>query len=380
MKKLLVATAVSACLVSSIASAEVRVNGFANLTAGYAQDENVVFGFSDDVDFSQQSLFAVQISGDINEKMSATGQILARGANDFEAKFEWAYLTYQVSDSLNVSAGRIRLPLFLYSESLDVGYSYHWIDAPQTVYGIDFNNMDGIRLDYSTYSGDWEFGSQVAFGVINNPELAVGGGATASLRGNNTLLVSMNVGYESFKGRVVFGASSATLDVAALDPLVAAVSQFSTSLADDILYEDDPGRFYGASLSYDNFNWFATAEYTLNTNDGSFIQDDEAFYITAGTRLGKYTPSITYQRRDGNDGFKFTEALAALPAPIQAAIGPSVVGVELSQFEDYSMVTLGVRYDLSTQTALKAELIDFNDRLTDSSDTNIFRFAVNYVF
>lgn len=381
MKKLLLATAVAASFVSTASYADTRINGFANFTAGVALDENEVYGYDEDIDFNQHSLFAIQLSSDINDKVSATGQIIARGANDFDAKFEWAYLTYKASDNLSISAGRLRAPLFLYSESLDVGYSYHWVDAPQTVYDIVFNNLDGVRFDYSTYAGDWELGAQFAFGVIDNPEISIASdGSSNGFKGNNTMILALNAGYESFKGRIVYGQTSADGTFADVDALTAALEPFAPNFADQIQVDGDTGQFYGLALSYDNFDWFVNAEYTLVTNDDVFFQDDAAFYVSVGTRMGKLTPSITYQQRDGEDGYHYTSQIAALPAPLQAALGPSIVGLEDGQFEDYSMVSLGLRYDWNTQIALKGEIVSFEDRMDSDNDTTMFRLAVNYVF
>jgi hypothetical protein len=90
MKKLMSNLSILAAsmMVIGHADAEVRVNGFANLTAGISASGDTLYGFTDRISFSEQSLFAIQVSGDINEKMTATGQIVARGSEDFEAGFE----------------------------------------------------------------------------------------------------------------------------------------------------------------------------------------------------------------------------------------------------------------------------------------------------
>jgi hypothetical protein len=103
-------------------------------------------------------------------------------------------------------------------------------------------------------------------------------------------------------------------------------------------------------------------------------------YVTAGYRIGKFTPSITWQERDGDNDIKFLEEIARLPAPVQQAVAPLAVGLQVSNAELWSTLTLGLRYDMSSQIALKAELIDYTDDITSSQDANLIRFAVNYVF
>ena len=113
--------AILSALACTTASAAVKVNGFANIVGGLTSSDDQVYGYDDRVSFSEGSLFAIQVIGDINDKMTATGQIVARGANDYDPDFEWAYLTYRPNDKLSISAGRLRLPLFNYSSSSDIG-------------------------------------------------------------------------------------------------------------------------------------------------------------------------------------------------------------------------------------------------------------------
>ena len=79
LKHSLIASALALCFATN---ADVRINGFANLVAGTAGSDESFLGYDDEISFDAESLFSLQISGDINDKMSATGQIVARGAND----------------------------------------------------------------------------------------------------------------------------------------------------------------------------------------------------------------------------------------------------------------------------------------------------------
>jgi hypothetical protein len=365
------------------AQAEVRINGFANFTAGKTSEDVTLFGYTDDVDFSNGSLFALQVSGDVAENVTATAQIVSRGSNDYDADFEWAYLTYEMDDNSSLTAGRFRLPLFRYSTSLDVGYSYHWIAAPSTVYSVLFNNLNGIRYDYANYSGDLEYLVQVSAGSFNAND------DDTSTNGKNLVVVSGEAVYNSFKGRLVWGRGDITLESeelsAALTGLANAVPGFEAPLgaiADNLAVDDDEGTFIGAGLEFDNFNWFVSAEYTVITVDDSFAPEDVAYYVTAGARLGKWTPHVTYQVRDGLDDVKFLDQVAQLPAPLQPSIGGVVTALQAGSFEDYSVSTVGVRYDATTSVAIKAEFSRFDNKIEPEIiiDTNLFAVSVNYVF
>jgi hypothetical protein len=369
-----------AVLATFQSQADVRINGFANLSAGVTNEDVDLFGYTEDIDFSSGSLFALQVAGDIGDKLTATAQIVARGNDDYSAVFEWAYLTYEMSENSVITAGRFRLPVFRYSASLDVGYSYHWITAPQTVYDVAFNNLNGVRYDYSNYSGDFEYLLQFSYG---NYEDDVAGGVNT---GSNVVLTSFEGTYNSFKGRVVWGRGDNVFTQPVLDQNIAGLAAVSPGLADDLAIDDDPGEFLGFGIEYDNFDWFVAAEWTEVDIEDSFSPKDTAYYVTAGVRTGKWTPHLTFQARDGRGDIKFLDRVAQLPAEIQPTIGGAVTGLQALFFEDYTMTTVGVRYDWSTSIALKGEVTKYDNKIEplinpdDPIDTTLVNVSVNYVF
>ena len=378
MNKLLTISAL-ACATAFSANAEVRINGFANLVGGVTSSDDSLYGYDDQISFSSESLFAIQVSGDVNDKTTATAQLVARGNNDYEADFEWAYLTYQASDNVSVSAGRLRLPLFKYSASKDVGYSYHWVNAPRAVYDVNFNNLDGIRVDYSNYAGDWEYNFQGAIGTLGTDlNTSVG---PARLSGKNVMLVSAEAANGFFKARAVYVTAKVTLANATIDGTVDQLRQAGlSSLAEDLAFDDDTGTFLGFGLEYDTFDWFVGGEWTEIDIEDTFNPKNTAFYVTAGFRSGKWTPSVTYEALDGNHGYKFLDKVAALPEAVQPTATAVTVGLQMPFVEEFSVVSVGVRYDVDTNLALKADVSKYSDDVDSASDANLLRFAVNYVF
>ncbi|MEP1446232.1 MAG: porin [Paraglaciecola sp.] len=378
MKKLLTLAVLTASTYA--VQAEVRINGFTNFLGGITSSDESLYGYDDKISFSEESLFAIQISGDINDKMTATGQLVARGEDDYKAKFEWAYLTYQATSNLNVSAGRFRLPLFSYSASSEVGYSYHWVTTPQTVYDVSFNNIDGLKLDYSNYFGDWEYVLSSSFGSFSDDT------DETITSGDDTVLVSAEAVYDALKIRAVIGRTNLNVDSpsvdAFLDPMRAAGLN---SLADSLDIEDDNGTFKGLSIQYDNFDWFIGGEITEISVKDSFAADDVAYYLTAGVRTGKWTPSITYEKFESEAKVKFQDqidqiATSQLPDSLKETFTGLAIGSQLAQEEDFSTITAAIRYDLDTNIALKADISKRSDDVDSIFDATLLRFAVNYVF
>ncbi|MGQ8365717.1 topoisomerase IV [Glaciecola sp. 1036] len=380
--KLLFPLSLIALSLSPVAEANsVRINGFANFTAGISSEESEALGYSDKADFSEQSLFAVQLSGQINDKMSATAQIVSKGNNGYSADFEWAYIKYDIDSEQSILAGRFRLPIFRYSSSLDVGYSYHWISAPSTVYDVPFNNLDGVRYDYSSFVGDWELMFQASLG---NFKEEVSGGSSD---GSNVITASFEATYESFKMRFVYGQGDNNFHLPQLDASLDQFAALSPELAEELRMNDDRGVFLGAGFEYDNFDWFVSGEITSIDIEDSFSPEDKAWYITAGIRSGKWTPHFTYETRDGNADIKFLESVAAFPAEYQPVVAGTLTAIQMPFMEEYSVTTVGARYDFDSNIAIKAEISRYDNELDAgvgirgaSEDSTIVRASVNYVF
>jgi hypothetical protein len=140
-----------ALAVSSAQAAEVRINGFASIVAGktfsegtdntsagsakgestFQADQPTQGTYDSTLDFKPDTVYGLQFTADLGDKLSVTGQLTGAGGEDFETKVTWAYATYELNENWTVQAGRQRIPLFFYSDFLDVGYAYHWMRPPQ---------------------------------------------------------------------------------------------------------------------------------------------------------------------------------------------------------------------------------------------------------
>ena len=384
----------AASLLAAPAFAEIQINGFANLIGGMTlDDDEAVYDYDSDFTFDPASVFGLQVRGDVSDKLSATAQLVGRGSDDYDASFEWAYMTYVVNNNVSISAGRIRLPLFKYSASLDVGYSYHWLTPPDSVYGIDFNNIDGVRLDYSTYSGDWEYGAQFTVGRVQADTFI--SGTPAELELENVVAVSFEATRDWFSARTLFARGTTTAVNEDFDTFVAGMGQFgafipsATAAAEGFSVNEDSGTFFEIAIDIDKYDWFIGAEFTKTEVDDAIIASDEAWYVTAGMRFGKFTPHITYEVEEADNGDQVA-LVAGLPSMIDtgdavtdatwSAIYQAATGIAADQAQDTSAVTLGLRYDVEPGFALKAGVTWYSDDLNDVNDATLLRVGANYTF
>ena len=384
----------AASLLAAPAFADIQINGFANLIGGMTlDDDEAVYDYDSDFTFDPASVFGLQVRGDVSDKLSATAQLVGRGSDDYDASFEWAYMTYVVNNNVSISAGRIRLPLFKYSASLDVGYSYHWLTPPDSVYGIDFNNIDGVRLDYSTYSGDWEYGAQFTVGRVQADTFI--SGTPAELELENVVAVSFEATRDWFSARTLFARGTTTAVNEDFDTFVAGMGQFgafiptATAAAEGFSVNEDSGTFFEVAIDIDKYDWFIGAEFTKTEVDDAIIASDEAWYVTAGMRFGKFTPHITYEVEEADNGDQVA-LVAGLPSIIEtgdavtdatwSSIYQAATGIAADQAQDTSAVTLGLRYDIEPGFAVKAGVTWYSDDLNDANDATLLRVGANYTF
>lgn len=364
----------TACLATSAHAADIRWSGFGTFGAGqtlngdgvtYNANEMVVNNgdLDDKLNFDALSVVGLQSNVNLNNGLSATIQLKAAGAESWNADIAWAYLSYDLTPTLKAQAGRKLLPIYSYTDSIDVGYTYHWIRPPSDVYSIPAIRYDGVNLLYQDFFGDWEFSANGLFGRIRDDDKIFGEENTTSYR-------------------VWGGYAEATLDWMAF--------RFAGMKYEDFKVDGDVGlgnedglptfsaEYYGASVKLNPGNWFIMAEYTwyelgmeeiLGAGTDSKPQNDldNAWYITAAYTMGKWTPHLTYSQREFKDQ--------------GAAINFRAVEENTTVF--------GVRYDFHPSSSLKLEYhLRNDDSKAAGADShrfgadkiNVIQVAIDFIF
>ena len=178
MKKLVLAVSMAA-ICSSVAQAEVNISGFASVMGGKVTSGTGVPGFvgptfvanyptvgvyEEEWSFKPDSKFGLQFTTDLTEGLSATAQLVGRGADDFEATFEWAYVSYEINENWTLQAGKKRLPLYYYSDFFDVSYAYMWVRPPADNYTWQIFNYTGVNAQFNYQLGDWAVSGNIYTG------------------------------------------------------------------------------------------------------------------------------------------------------------------------------------------------------------------------
>ena len=136
-----------------MAAIDFSVSGFG--TVGYARsDQPYTYQrfIDDNGTFWRDTVAGLQVDAKFADKFGATVQFKLAPAsdndNEYKGTVSWAFLSWRPTNDWLFRAGKQRIPLYLYSETVDVGVTYDFARLPTEMYSIISNN-DFIGLSFS---------------------------------------------------------------------------------------------------------------------------------------------------------------------------------------------------------------------------------------
>ncbi|WP_020409470.1 hypothetical protein [Hahella ganghwensis] len=361
----------------------IRINGFGNIVGATTfDDDKPYFGYDDTIDFKQESLLGLQIRAEMGDNLSATAQILARGAEDYDAEFEWAYLTYAIDNHWTIKAGRFRTPFFEYSDTIDVGYTYHWIRPPKFVYVPLFNNLDGLNVTYTSTIGRLDSTVDLFYGSVQE-SLPIGEVDLKYVAGGSWRLGIdwIGVRFSYFRSELTLPRVQPGFNVilppeSPADPTPPGPT-VSEEVADAIRANNDTGTFASVSLRADFENLFLIAEVTKSKIKDSAFENPLAYYLSGGYVMGRFTPHLTYEVFDTDPQTQILD-LVADSDPVKEALTDAIESTD----QDNTIITLGVRYDFHPSASLKFDIskVNYDKGGPSRTDTELFSTAVSFLF
>lgn len=380
----------------STAMADIQWNGFLSVGGGMTFDDDETFaGYDNDLSFAPDSILGLQASSDLGENLSVTGQLVARGDTS-EVKAEWLYLSYQLNPNLRINVGRQRMPLFLYSDYVDVGYAYHFQRPPTSVYMSPINSVDSVSLLYKRFVGPLETAlhawggsykeNDVEFeGQILDLEITDNVGASLTLVYNDWLTVR---GIYSQAKTTITGEGYAR--VAGLGQLAQSVGNHKVAKA--MNGEEVGNTFAGLSISAELNDYLFVAE-AIQQNLENTDQDTNAFYISAARRFGNFMPYITLERNEvhtNNDLYRDIQPTSSETTTLYNGLKAYMDANDRNEY----LYSVGVRYDFHPSAALKVQYTHVDDQRDEqlmknipgmskagwSRDANLLSFSIDTVF
>lgn len=322
------AGAVTLCLSAISASVQAAnwtdstvVSGF--MSAVYSRtNEGIPFnggaaeaGINKDGSF-QGTRYGVNIRSQVTDKVNFASQLFAsQEGEQFNIVLDWAFAGIKLGDDVTLRAGKIKYPIGLVNEYVDVGVAYPWIRAPLSIYSDSAEGPSATDESYSGFSllteklsGDWTYSADLFAGQVDVEGTEIGylkKLAGLSLRADWNDMLQLH-------------AAASRSEMQALEGVTSEMDGEKKSTA-----------LLGVKAEVDNVVVYAEgSKATLGVAGGKDVTTNSA-YLTVGYRLGNFLPHVTYQTWE-----RKAEA----------------------ETNGNDITTLGVRYDMNPSTALKLEV------------------------
>ncbi|MCL9777591.1 porin [Vibrio methylphosphonaticus] len=324
---------------------DIKISGFGSVGIGKSNNDAGYAGYtSERADTKQDTIGGIQFDFDINDKAKFTTQLVANGRYDFEPTIEVAYLSYKF-DGFTARAGKMRTPLFMYSDYLDVGYAYPMIRPSQEVYEhIIINSYTGADLLIPFSIGETTLQIQPFAGVSQVEERDSTWGEV-DLNQTVGLTALWYVDDFTFRGSYVSAKTS-----------YSAPSNLTVpgDYAEHIL-DDKNASFISLGAQYDNGDFLAVIEGMDMQLEGRY-SDVRAVSGLVGYRIDSVMPYFSMGWNKTTDNDERDSAVPGTPPELHFA------EQTLNNFERLSY-SAGTRWDFAQNMALKLDVtyVDYRD-------------------
>ncbi len=320
--------------------------------------------YDENFSFNADSRAGLQANIKLTDKLDFVTQIVTRG-KETDPAIQWAYLSYKVTDGLEIQAGRKRVPLYFYSEFQDVGLAIPWVAPPTELYGWEINNYNGAAVRYRT-----------SFGDLNMTGTVFYGNETVSKSKYNQAFTGFGPGWDNsdVSWKNIFGGDlEFNKDWWTFRAIMLQSNNETVDRAGPVMSTSDM-KVYGLAFNGDFDNWFFLSELTRNdrtytggTVSGappSFTVQAPAFLVGAGYRVGKWTPFFSVSR--------YLESTT-----------PQARAVALYSEQGWIAYNAVLRYDPTSSSSIKAQLtrnLDLSPKNDFSGDATVLRISYDWVF
>jgi len=370
------------------------LNGFGTLGLTHANDGNAEFvrdlsqpngarnGWSAKVD----SLIGLQGKILFSAETEAVVQVVSRHHYDgsYDPELTWAFLRHDFSPDFSLRVGRLGTEFYMLGDSRLVGYSNISIRPPPDFYGsLVFSYIDGVDINVVRPLAKGLLSGKL-FAGISPEKTPFFPGLDWDLSGS--VLVGGYLEYQNDPWQ--FRLSHARVRFEHETPIDKKFGFPYLSMVPVMKMADQWSCFSSLGLVYDQGP--LNVQFMLNRikQDSPTYENSQAGYILAAYRLGSVTPYLGYSRSLTSSNTLPVSGIPQLDGPH----GITNFLINISRIDQHT-VTLGSRWDIKKNLALKAQvdwiegdpdasfLFKFNaDNRRWDGNMTVYSLALDFVF
>ena len=387
---------------------DISLHGYGTLGVAYQDNKNVLYrnsinskkGTQGDLSFANYSTFGLQSDIQLNKKISVTAQGILTDNSDDPLELGWLNVKYQLNDNNSIRIGKMRLAAFMYSDILDVSYSYDWVRLPDMYSLIPLRSYTGIEFSHNVEFDNLSVMTTAAYGEAkSNLYYSTNEGSIQSseAKANEIYAIYFKILHDDFTFRVGYSQFLFTLYNSELDSILTKLDSFDIPTISQAInqykIENTSVEYFEIGARYDFEKSYLVGEY-LNYYNESFLSNNTSWYIGTGYNFENWSPFILYSNIDSTQNYKGIKAKKNMPVEMTTAINTADqilsnvsengVNVELDT------ISLGFRYNLSENSILKLQYdrqherkknrLNFHYSNDKEVNLDIFSATVSFVF
>ncbi|MFC4698861.1 hypothetical protein ACFO4O_01630 [Glaciecola siphonariae] len=370
----------------------VEFSGFARLVGGYLNaDEGAFNSYTDSFTLKEESLLGLRADWTVSDAFHIVGQAVVRANDEKGSDIQWLYADYRPSNNLSFKLGRQRIPIFQFSEVIDVGFAYPWITLPLEIYNpFIFSEYDGLLASYEFSQRKFSGSFDAYYGVYDDE--IVFGRRKVDAKVDDLMGVVGQVYYKQFNFRASHhrGRTKVFIDELAQFQNVLRALGFEDSAA--TLDVNNEVRYFQFSAGWENLDYFVKVELSRFDSAAYFAPTTNSFYVTAGYNFYPFTVHATIAQSDTDYGDAPNEIPVGFDPQLDFLAQQYALALQSNPLSDMQTFTLGLRYDIRSNLALKADitLIQGQEQPDDDSintrpftleeNAELLQLAVEWVF
>ncbi len=375
MKKTVLMLSIAGLLPLTATATEGQVSGFGTIGAASTDSPSAYDRGLDknNPEWVNETKAGIQADVKLTERVSLTGQVVVKqSATDDDrmaVQGEWLFGSYIINDSTKIRAGKLRLPLFMMSEQLDVGQAYKVAKLPLEVYGqAPTNGYVGADLLKRVEVGE-------------EGELTIqpyAGFARFDGRGVNPM--DANVMFKTFEADNIRGLNvlfdyneKLRLRAGYMATQLSYNDEKSTGLGMMMagMVNNVDATFASAGAQLRLGNTTISGEYVQRRVDSVMFPDTDSRYVSVDHKLGAFTPYVSYSVVS-SDKSKMSGTAPNLEQSTKAVGMVYVVDKSANVKAEASQVSVG--------TGNTANELFNSGAAVAGTDVNVYRLNYNLLF
>jgi hypothetical protein len=346
---------------------EFDLSGFGRLVTGAIDDDELVFaGYDNNFSFEEQSLIAFRGEYTYANTLSVVGQVIGHSSDTRDSGIQWLYARYQATNNLSLMLGRQRVPIFTYSDVIDVGFAYDWISPPTQIYtNYLFSEFDGITTRYNFATSLLNGSFDAYYGRYDGDIRTAGVRTKVDAKKVYGLVGEIQWSDFTFSAAVSIGDVKVPNDQ--LSGFRDTLSSLSFNQSADALIIDGSAKFSKVGISYEKMDYYVRSEITNISSNINLVPSVDSAYISAGYRFPTFLIHATIATSDS----EYDEFPDEIPFGLNPQLDALYFGYQQTlanlPVDSLDSLTLGLRYHYSNNIALKAEVSFLEGKLGDSA-------------